>query len=116
MTEGPWVTEFRRQQEAEHQEDFRNLMRQPWGRRLLRHLMESTLYCGVDRSVFVADLAQMAYLNGQRDVGLRMRQVAMRADFELYDRMLGEQSNAARQFLIAQKKDNDKVPFKESHA
>lgn len=113
MIEGPWVKDYRRKQEAEHLKALYSMMRQEWGRALVLSILDSPLYCGTDASMSHGDPLEMAYRNGRRDVGLTFRAAIQQADFELYVRMLGEQANQARQFLVAQQKDADGVPFKE---
>jgi hypothetical protein len=113
MIEGPHVKEWRRKQEAEHAEDWRQLLRQTWGRRLLLNLIESTRYCGAFRSMFIDergqpnDPATQTYLSGRRDVGLVLFGAAQDTDIELFARMLGESTSSRRMYLNAVRADED---------
>lgn len=107
MIEGAKVAEWRQKQAAEHLLDWTRLLQQPWGRRWLRHIIGDPSYCAADGSTHRTDPRETDRRNGMRDLGLALRQAAQNADFEMYDRMLGEAANDARAYLLALRSDND---------
>lgn len=107
MNEGAKVAEWRQKQAGEHLKDWTWLLQQPRGRRWLRYIIGDPSYCGADASTHRLDARETDRRNGMRDIGLALRQAAQNADFEMYDRMLGEGANDARAYLLALRSDNE---------
>jgi hypothetical protein len=79
----------RAQREVER-EDFRRLMSEPWGRRYVNRLLGQT---GVFHSTFRTS-SEMAFLEGRRDVGLRIWADIAEVCPDMIETMLNEAKEA----------------------
>lgn len=106
MNDGPWVTRWKQERRAEFLKGLSEMMRGESVRGVLQHLMETL----ADVPTFDVDPIKQAFLQGRRSVGLELRDTLQEVNFDLYYRGIGERRNSASLYLIAKKKDEDRVP------